>query len=696
MQQLQRAGDARMRGEELQRRVHAEIQDLAGRQPAQAHLQGLGVESQAAAVLAGLDHVGQEVHLHPHGALPLASRASAGAGVEGKPRRRETAHARLHGVGEQLADVVPDAHVGGRTGTRGLADRGLVDLQHALDALQPQQGLAAHGRPLAGQQRARAGEQHPARQTGLARARHPGEHRQAPAREAHVHVAQIVQACAAHFERGGARAGGRTRHQRVTQGLAQVAGGEGVGVAHQLLQIAHGHHGSPQAPGAGADVQDGVGAPDGVLVVLHHHQGAAPRAQLVQRIQQAKVVPRVQADGRLVEHVGHAAQIAAQLRSQPDALRLAAGQGGSRAVQRQVAQPDALQEMQAGNNFRHEVAAQCLFAQLQAQVPEPLQRLVHGQRGQILDRALAPAHGQRHGVQARAGALGAGGRIVHVAPAALLPAVFGLEAGELGPGAETGGTPAGGGVVGELARIQLGKTASTGGAGAQGAEAPQFQRRVGADHVARGHGLAQALQGPDHLHHALAQLHGLVHQLAQRIGMLGLQFDLAQGQRDVVLAEAVRTRPGLGGQEGPVHPEVAVPAPGRPLGQLRVHALALHHQRRHDAHRMAAQFAHQLGADGLLGLRGDRHLAIGAVLGAQLGVQQAQEGVHLGERAHGALASATAGALRDRHGGRNAEDGVHVRARRRLHELARIGVDGFQVAPLALAEQHVEGQRALA
>jgi hypothetical protein len=48
------------------------------------------------------------------------------------------------------------------------------------------------------------------------------------------------------------------------------------------------------------------------------------------------------------------------------------------------------------------------------------------------------------------------------------------------------------------------------------------------------------------------------------------------------------------------------------------------------------------------------------MLHAELHVQQAQEMVHLGQRADRALATATAGALLDRDRRRDAEDGVDV------------------------------------
>ena len=67
-----------------------------------------------------------------------------------------------------------------------------------------------------------------------------------------------------------------------------------------------------------------------------------------QRLDQPVVVPLVQADRRLVQHVEHADQAGADLGGQPDALRLAAGQGAGRPVQRQVVQADVDQEPQPG------------------------------------------------------------------------------------------------------------------------------------------------------------------------------------------------------------------------------------------------------------------------------------------------------------------------------------------------------------
>ena len=97
---------------------------------------------------------------------------------------------------------------------------------------------------------------------------------------------------------------------------------------------------------AGADVDDVVGDPDRLLVVLDDEHGVAQVAQPDHRVDQPLVVALVQPDRRLVEHVEHADEAAADLAREPDALRLAAGERARVAVEAQVVEADVEQELQ--------------------------------------------------------------------------------------------------------------------------------------------------------------------------------------------------------------------------------------------------------------------------------------------------------------------------------------------------------------
>ena len=168
LQQLQRVGDGAPRGEELQGFVHSHVQHVGDGLAVEADLVGLGVETSAAAGVAEDAHVGQEVHLDGAHALAFAGGAAAAGGVEGEARGGVAAQAGFAGVGEEAADGVPEADVGGGGGARGLADGGLVHFQHALDALPALQVLAVGElAALAGQLALQGVQQHVAGEGGF-------------------------------------------------------------------------------------------------------------------------------------------------------------------------------------------------------------------------------------------------------------------------------------------------------------------------------------------------------------------------------------------------------------------------------------------------------------------------------------------------------------------------------------------------
>ncbi len=222
----------------------------------------------------------------------------------------------------------------------------------------PARGRRRHYRAPHGVQQ--VGHQHVPRERGLARAGHAGNRHQTRQRNPRRDMAQVMQMRTLHgqpLRRLGFPARARRPHraarlQRMDDRPRQELARGGVRCGGQRRHPALRHEMPAALAGAGANIDDVVGTADGVLVMLHHHQRVALVAKLAQGVQQDLVVARMQADGRLVQHVAHALQVAAELRRQADALRLAAREARRGAVQAQVAQPHFLQELQAAGDLR--------------------------------------------------------------------------------------------------------------------------------------------------------------------------------------------------------------------------------------------------------------------------------------------------------------------------------------------------------
>ena len=166
----------------------------------------------------------------------------------------------------------------------------------------------------------------------------------------------------------------------------------------------------PCSPAPGPRSIDPVGGAHRLLVVLDDQHRVAQVAHALQRLDQAGVVARVQADARLVQHVQHADQARADLRRQPDALRLAAGERAGRAVERQVVQPDVDHELQPGADLLEDAVGDLAAGACRADRRAPCSRstqpasappasavtsmmfgLVHGDRQRLRPQALAVA-----------------------------------------------------------------------------------------------------------------------------------------------------------------------------------------------------------------------------------------------------------------------------------------------------------------
>ena len=420
----------------------------------------------------------------------------------------------------------------------------------------------------------------------------------------------------------------------------------------------------------------------------------------------------MQANRGLVQHVTHALQVAAQLRRQTNALRLATAERGRAAVQRQVAQAHFFQKLQSALDLGHQVARDIAFARGHAahhlQLLHPLAYIGHAQTCNVGDADACKLHVARGRVQARA--IAGGTRCVmqvfNVSLCkGLLPAFvvivlhriikhLALLLGQRHTGAHAVRAPAVFAVVGKQPRVQLGIRSRAHRAGALGRK--HLQLANAGCRLTRSHSLAQTTDITQNIHHTFAMGQRIGQRLAQG-GLVG-RCDIQTGHRelDVVFLEAVNARETGGGQKVAVHPKMRVATRAGPIGQLCVHALTALHQRRQQANVLAAVVPEQLRRNAVRRLRLHRRAVLVAMLGAQLHVQQTQKVPDLGGCPHRRLATAARQALLNGHGRRNAVHRIHLGPPCRLHDGSRVGIERFKITPLAFVEKNVKRQRRLA
>ena len=249
----------------------------------------------------------------------------------------------------------------------------------------------------------------------------------------------------------------------MAQRLRQQASGDRLRRALQLVRGSRRDDPAAARARAGSEIDDVVGAPNRVFVVLDDEQRIALGGETGERVEQDAVVARMQPDGRLVEDVAHALQVRAELRRQPDALRFAARQRRRRTVERQVAEADLFQERQPRVDFRQHVARDGVLATLQFQCGEHCAHAGDGLRGQRRDRRFAELHVARDLVEPLAFARRAYlARVRALAPPPLLAGLLLVETAQLQSRAEAFAAPAVLGIEGEQARIELCEAARAG------------------------------------------------------------------------------------------------------------------------------------------------------------------------------------------------------------------------------------------
>ena len=194
----------------------------------------------------------------------------------------------------------------------------------------------------------------------------------------------------------------------------------------------------------------------------------------------------------------------------------------------------------------------------------------------------------------------------------------------------------------------------------------------------------------------VGERHGRLHRVGQALARVRLHHQAVDDDRDVVLELLVEDDLLLEQADLAVHLHAREALGAQLLQLLAVLPLAAADDRRQHHEARPLRHAHDL-VDDLLGrLGGDRPPAVEAVRLADARPQEAQVVVDLGDRAHRGARVARGGLLVDRDGRRQPLDGVHVRLVHLPQELARVGAQRLDVAPLPLGVDRVEGQGGLA
>ena len=296
----------------------------------------------------------QEEQLDHHEAFALAGLAAALRDVEREAAGVVAARARRLRRGEQLAHVIEQAGVGREVRARRAADRLLVDAHEPLDRAPCRRRSAR--RAVDGAARSSSLARPPRRSTSWPRCAATSStsawltRLDLPEPETPVTVVSTPSGNATSRSSRLLRvtpvepqpAVRRARRARAARGSRRT--GTGASATASTLRQPGGRAAvenlAAVLAGGRADVDDPVGVPDDVELVLDDEERIAGRLQPVERAQQRLGVGRMQAGRRLVEHVDDAEQVRAHLRRQPQPLQLAGRQRRRAALEREVAEAE--------------------------------------------------------------------------------------------------------------------------------------------------------------------------------------------------------------------------------------------------------------------------------------------------------------------------------------------------------------------
>src|SRR4051794_5380543 len=318
--------DRRLRLEELERLLGRHVEHVGDALALPEDVERVAVVAGALAHLTRYVHVGEEVHLDLDRAVALARLAAAALHVEREAPGQIAAHLRFLRAGEERADLVEDAGVRSRVRTRCATDRRLVDVDDLVECLGAFDLLVPAGNlTRAVDLLHQRGVKDVADERALPAAAHARDCDETAERDLDVDLLQVVLAGAAHGEPVVARFAPQRGYLDLALPRQVLPGDRLLGLQH-VLDRARDDDLAAVLPRARTDVDHVIGDTDRLFVVLDDDHGVAEVAQPHERLDEPAIVALVQTDRRLVEHVEHTDEAAADLRRKPDALRFTTGE----------------------------------------------------------------------------------------------------------------------------------------------------------------------------------------------------------------------------------------------------------------------------------------------------------------------------------------------------------------------------------
>src|SRR5258708_1833338 len=337
--------------EELERVGRRQIENIADGVAFVALGERFRIVAEAGEDFAKSVKVGEEIHRDAAQAVALAGFASAAFYVEAEAAGAVAAFARFGKHRKKLADGREDSRIRGGIRTRSAADGRLINFDDLVDLIGADDFAMRAGRFLGAIEFLREGAvENVVDERGFAGAGDTGDDGEEAEGQRDIEILQIVCSGAEDLNCFAVEAAALFRNGNA-RGSAEVAPGEGFRAGSDLFGLALRDEVAAGIARTGTEINNKIGATDGVFVVLDDEHGVAQVAKLFEGAEEAAVVARVQADGRLVENVEDTAQPRADLRGEADALGFAAGKGGVGAVQAEIPKADREKKIEALGDF---------------------------------------------------------------------------------------------------------------------------------------------------------------------------------------------------------------------------------------------------------------------------------------------------------------------------------------------------------